>query len=40
MGGYPELNRELTVPHTAVLPIELYPPKMIKYTVYIYTYNI
>ena len=25
-GGYPELNRELTVPHTVVLPIELYPP--------------
>jgi hypothetical protein len=22
-GGYPDLNRELTVPHTAVLPIEL-----------------
>ena len=26
MGGYPESNRELTVPHTVVLPIELYPP--------------
>ena len=26
MGGYPELNMELTVPHTVVLPIELYPP--------------
>jgi hypothetical protein len=25
-GGYPESNRELTVPHTVVLPIELYPP--------------
>ena len=25
-GGYPDLNRELTVPHTVVLPIELYPP--------------
>jgi hypothetical protein len=25
-GGYPDLNRELTVPHTAALPIELYPP--------------
>jgi hypothetical protein len=25
-GGYPELNRELTVPHTVVLPIELYLP--------------
>ena len=28
-GGYPELNRELTVPHTVVLPIELYPPLFI-----------
>ena len=28
MGGYPDLNRELTVPHTVVLPIELYPPKI------------
>ena len=27
-GGYPDLNRELTVPHTVVLPIELYPPKI------------
>ena len=26
MGGYPDLNRKLTVPHTAVLPIELHPP--------------
>lgn len=26
MGGYPDLNRELTVPHTVVLPFELYPP--------------
>ena len=26
MGGYPDLNRELTVPHTVVLPIELHPP--------------
>ena len=25
-GGYPDLNRELTVPHTVALPIELYPP--------------
>ena len=25
-GGYPDLNRELTVPHTVVLTIELYPP--------------
>ena len=30
MGGYPELNRELTVPHTVVLPIELYPPWIIS----------
>ena len=29
MGGYPDLNRELTVPHTVALPIELYPPKII-----------
>ena len=26
MGEYPDLNRKLTVPHTVVLPIELYPP--------------
>ena len=26
MGGYPDLNREPTVPHTVALPIELYPP--------------
>ena len=26
IGGYPESNRERTVPHTVVLPIELYPP--------------
>jgi hypothetical protein len=25
-GGYPDLNKELPVPHTIVLPIELYPP--------------
>ena len=25
-GGYPDLNRKLTVPHTVVLPIELHPP--------------
>ena len=25
-GGYPDLNWELTVPHTAALPIELHPP--------------
>ena len=29
MGGYPDLNREHIVPHTIVLPIELYPPKNI-----------
>ena len=28
-GGYPESNRELTVPHTVVLPIELYPPSYV-----------
>jgi hypothetical protein len=28
MGGYPESNREHTVPHTAALPIELHPPKV------------
>lgn len=26
MGGYPGSNRELTVPHTVALPIELYLP--------------
>lgn len=26
MGRYLELNKELTVPHTVVLPIELYLP--------------
>ena len=26
MGGYHDLNREPTVPHTVALPIELYPP--------------
>ena len=26
MGEYPDLNRKLTVPHTVVLPIELYSP--------------
>ena len=25
-GEYPDLNRKLTVPHTVVLPIELYSP--------------
>ena len=32
MGGYPDLNRELTVPHTVALPIELYPPNKKKYS--------
>ena len=40
LGGYPELNRELTVPHTVVLPIELYPPLITMYieinNIYIY----
>lgn len=35
MGGYPGSNRELTVPHTVALPIELYPP----YTALYYTLN-
>lgn len=26
LGGYPGSNREHTVPHSVVLPIELYPP--------------
>ena len=26
LGGYPDLNRELTVPHTVALPIKLHPP--------------
>jgi hypothetical protein len=26
LGGYPDSNRERTEPHTAILPIELYPP--------------
>ena len=30
MGVYPDLNRKLTVPHTVVLPIELYPPLVDK----------
>ncbi len=25
-GGYPDLNKELPVPRTIVLPIELHPP--------------
>lgn len=35
-GGYSDLNRELTVPHTVVLPIELHPPLLIiiLYTIY------
>ena len=35
MGGYPDSNRELTVPHTVALPIELYPPSYFKYTIYV-----
>ena len=30
MGGYPESNREPSVPHTAALPIELYLPRSDK----------
>ena len=30
MGGYPDLNREHTVPHTIALPIELYPPNILN----------
>ena len=37
-GGYPELNREHTVPHTAALPIELYPP-IIIIIIKFYAYN-
>ena len=37
MGGYLDLNKKLTVPHTDVLPIELYPP-YIKILIYIYIY--
>lgn len=33
MGGYSDLNRELTVPHTVVLPIELHPP--VVYNLYV-----
>ena len=38
MGKYSDLNRELTVPHTVVLPIELYFPSV--YIVVYKTYNI
>jgi hypothetical protein len=31
VGEYPDLNREHTVPHTVVLPIELYPPMVPSY---------
>ena len=34
MGGYPDLNRELTVPHTVALPIELYPPPYKKNSIH------
>ena len=50
IGGYPDLNRELTVPQTVVLPIELYPPyvevirtpisKYQKFMTYRLVYNI
>ena len=49
-GGYPDLNRKLTVPHTVVLPIELYLPyvgvirtlngKYQKFMTYRLVYNI
>ena len=35
MGGYPDLNRERIVPHTIVLPIELYPPNANLFTVFL-----
>ena len=34
-GEYPDLNRELTVPHTVVLPIELYSPFDYKWFDYV-----
>ena len=34
MGGYLDLNKKLTVPHTDVLPIELYPPYIYKYILF------
>ena len=33
-GEYPDLNRKLTVPHTVVLPIELYSPLLV-YLIYL-----
>ena len=39
MGGYPGSNRELTVPHTVVLPIELYPPLHYYYYLYLLCWN-
>ena len=38
-GEYPDLNRKLTVPHTVVLPIELYSPCIIIYVGVIRTLN-
>lgn len=38
-GGYLELNKELTMPHIVVLPIELYPPLIIIIYIYIYIYR-
>lgn len=35
-GGYPDLNREPTVPHTVALPIELHPP-FFFFTIYLIT---
>ena len=51
MGGYPDSNREHTVPHTVALPIELYPPDYVgvirtlnnkyqKFMTYLLVYNI
>ena len=39
MGGYPDLNRKLAVPHTAALPIELHPPICWNYVEVIRTLN-
>jgi hypothetical protein len=36
MGGYPDLNRELTAPHAAVLPFELYPPYILYNLIYVW----
>ena len=40
MGGYPDLNRKPTVPHTVALPIELHPPfYLLRYVGVIRTLN-